>query len=77
MDDETRFCIAQQVDDNKNTANVRPLLQKGKAVAGTRPNTLISDGAPNFKIAYIKGIFYFKEPKYKAHQPYQVSGRPQ
>ncbi len=63
MDDETRFWIAQQVADNKNTADVRPLLQKGKAVAGTRPNTLISDGAPNFRIAYNKEYFTLKNPK--------------
>jgi hypothetical protein len=75
MDNETRFWIAPQVADNKNTADVRPLLQAGKAVTGTRPNTLISDGALNFKIAYNKE--YFKEHKDKAHQPYQVSGRPQ
>lgn len=63
MDDETRFWIAQQVADTKNTADVRPLLQKGKVVAGTRPNTLISDGAPNFRIAYNKEYFTLKNPK--------------
>ncbi len=63
MDDETRFWIAQHVADNKNTADVRPFLQKGKAVAGTRPNTLISDGAPNFRKAYNKEYFTLKNPK--------------
>jgi transposase-like protein len=30
MDDETRFLIAKQVSDSKNTANVRPLFKQGK-----------------------------------------------
>ena len=53
MDDETRFWIAQQVAETKNTADITPLFRKGKEVAGTRPNTLISDGAPNFHTALI------------------------
>jgi transposase-like protein len=54
MDDETRFWIAQQVADTKYTSNVRPLLQKGKELAGKRPNTFITDGAPNFHDAFNK-----------------------
>jgi putative transposase len=52
MDDETRFWIAQQVAETKNTADITPLFSKGKEVAETRPNTLISDGAPNFHTAF-------------------------
>jgi transposase-like protein len=48
MDDETRFWIAQQVSDTKYTADVRPLFAHAKSITGKRPNTLISDGAPNF-----------------------------
>ncbi len=52
MDDETRFWIAQQVADTKYTEDVRPLFQKGKVVAGKKPDMLISDGAMNFHEAY-------------------------
>ena len=62
MDDEARFWIAQQVADTKYTADIIPLFQKGKEVAGTRPNTLISDGAPNFHNAYNKEFFTNKKP---------------
>jgi hypothetical protein len=41
MDDETRFWIAQQVADSKYTQDVRPLFQKGKEVAGKKPDILI------------------------------------
>jgi len=52
MDDQTRFWIAQEVADTKNTADVRPLFQLGKVIAGKQPKTLITDGAPNFHEAY-------------------------
>ena len=32
MDDETRFWIAQQVAETKNTADITPLFKKGKEV---------------------------------------------
>jgi hypothetical protein len=47
MDDETRFWIAQQVSDRKNTSDIQPLFQEGKQIAGKKPNVLISDGAAN------------------------------
>jgi putative transposase len=63
MDDETRFWIAQQVADTKYTADVNPLFKKGKQIAGKRPNTLISDGAPNFNQAFNKEFWTRKNPK--------------
>jgi len=63
MDDQTRFWIAQQVADTKYTSNVRPLLQKGKELAGKRPNTFITDGAPNFHDAFNKEFFTLKDPR--------------
>jgi len=52
MDDQTRFWIAQEVADTKYTADLRPLFQSGKKIAGKQPRTLITDGAPNFHEAY-------------------------
>lgn len=74
MDDETRFWIAQQVADTKYTADVRPLFQEGKEVAGKRPAVLISDGAPNFHIAYKKEFFTLKNPKTKHIQHIRLQG---
>jgi transposase-like protein len=54
MDEQTRFWIAQEVADTKYTADVRPLFQLAKAVAGKTPKTLVSDGAANFHEAYLK-----------------------
>jgi len=48
MDEQTRFWIAQEVADTKYTADVRPLFQLAKAIAGKQPKTLVSDGAANF-----------------------------
>lgn len=48
MDDQTRFWIAQQVADTKYTSNIRPLSAQTKEIAQKRPNTIITDSAPNF-----------------------------
>ena len=53
LDDQTRFLIAQQVASTKYTADVRPLLELGKAVAGKKPKSF-TDGAANFHQAYLK-----------------------
>jgi putative transposase len=63
MYDETRFWIAQQVADTKNTGDIIPLYSKGKEVAGTRPNTIISDGAPNFHTAFNRELYTNKWPR--------------
>ena len=52
MDEQTRFWIAQEVAETKYTADVRPLFQLAKAIAGKTPRTLVSDGAANFHEAY-------------------------
>ncbi len=54
MDEQTRFWIAQEVADTKYTADVRPLFQLAKQIAGKQPKTLVSDGAANFHEAYLK-----------------------
>ncbi len=65
MDDETRFWIAQQVSDNRNTSDIQPLFMEGKQISGKKPNILISDGAPNFHVAYKKEFFTLKSPRTK------------
>jgi putative transposase len=60
MDDETRFWIAQQVAHTKNTADVSPLLAKGKEITKTRPKTFITDGGHNFHTAYEKELYTVK-----------------
>jgi transposase-like protein len=54
MDDQTRFWIAQEIAHTKFTADVRPLFQQGKKIAGKKPKFLITDGAPNFHEAFQK-----------------------
>jgi transposase-like protein len=57
MDDQTRFWIAQEVADTKNTADIRPLFKMGMKLAEKKPKTLITDGAPNFHEAYIQEFY--------------------
>jgi putative transposase len=63
MDDQTRFWIAQQVAETKYTSNVRPLLENAKELVGKRPNTFITDGAPNFHDAFKKEFFMINNPR--------------
>jgi transposase-like protein len=63
MDDQTRFWIAQQVADTKYTQDVRPLFQEAKELAGKNPDILISDGAHNFHLAYMKEFRTLKYPR--------------
>jgi putative transposase len=65
MDDETRFWIAQQISDTKNTADIKPLFKHAKNLTGRRPNTLISDGAPNFNDAFKNEFFTISNPRTK------------
>jgi hypothetical protein len=64
MDEETRFWIAQQVADTKNTADIPLLFRKGKRVAGTKPNTLISDGERTFIQHSIRSYGYTNFQQY-------------
>jgi len=63
MDDQTRFWIAQQVADTKYTSNSQPLFKDAKEIAGKRPNTMITDGAPNFADAFKKEFFTLKDSR--------------
>jgi transposase-like protein len=67
MDDETRYWIAQQVADSKNTEDVRPLLKQGKEHVGKKPKVLITDGAPNFHDAYLKEYWTRKKETRTEH----------
>jgi hypothetical protein len=54
MDELTRFWIAQEVAETKYTADVRPLFQLAKRIAGNTPRMLVSDGTANFHETYLK-----------------------
>jgi transposase-like protein len=54
MDDETRFWIAQEVADTKDTHDARHLFQTAKDRAGKRPSVLITDGLKSYHEAYLK-----------------------
>jgi transposase-like protein len=74
MDDETRFWISQQVSDNKNTSDVRPLFKKGIDITGKRPITLISDGAHNFHTAYKGEFSSWRKPRTKHIRHITIKG---
>ncbi|MGD0688322.1 MAG: DDE-type integrase/transposase/recombinase [Candidatus Bathyarchaeia archaeon] len=54
MDDETRFWIAQEVADTKDTHDARHLFQMAKDRAGKKPQILITDGLRSYHDAWLK-----------------------
>jgi transposase-like protein len=54
MDDETRFWIAQEVADTKDTHDARHLFQVARERAGKRPSVLITDGLRSYHDAWLK-----------------------
>jgi len=76
MDDEIHIWIAQQVADTKDTTDITPLFIKREEVAGTGSNTLISDGASNFKTPFNKELYTKKVATNQTHQPHMITRRP-
>jgi putative transposase len=54
MDDETRFWIAQEIADTKDTHDTRHLFQMAREKAGKRPGVLITDGLRSYHDAWLK-----------------------
>jgi transposase-like protein len=54
MDDETRFWIAQEVANTKDTHDARHLFHTAKKRAGKRPHILITDGLRSYRDAWLK-----------------------
>ncbi len=54
MDDETRFWIAQEVADTKDTHDARHLFQMAKEKTGKRPHILITDGLHSYHDAWLR-----------------------
>ncbi len=54
MDDETRFWIAQEVANTKDTHDARRLFQMARERAGKRPQILITDGLRSYRDAWLK-----------------------
>lgn len=54
MDDETRFWIAQEVADTKDTHDARHLFQMARDRAGKKPGVLITDGLRSYHDAWLK-----------------------
>jgi transposase-like protein len=54
MDDETRFWIAQEVADTKDTHDARHLFQMAKERTGKKPGVLMTDGLRSYRDAWLK-----------------------
>jgi transposase-like protein len=67
MDDETRFWIAQEVADTKDTHDARNLFQMAKERAGKKPQVLITDGLRSYHDAWLKEFRTNKQSESTVH----------
>jgi transposase-like protein len=63
MDDETRYWIAQEVADGKQTHDARSIFHEAKVIADKRPETLITDGLPAYHRAFNDEFFTKSNPQ--------------
>ncbi len=54
MDDETRFWIAQEAADTKDSHDAQHLFQMAKERTGKKPHVLITDGLRSYRDAWLK-----------------------
>ncbi len=60
MDDETRFWIAQEVANTKETHDARHLFRMARERAGKKPRVLITDRLGAYHLAYLKEFYTHK-----------------
>ena len=77
LDDETRFWIAKEVAGDKMSREAvdyaSDLFQQGKATAGKRPLTLITDQLRAYHLAYKREFYTLKGPRTE-HLTWQDQG---
>lgn len=74
MDDETRYWIAQEVAESKYKHDARKIFQLAKKVTGKKPDTLITDGLPAYRDAYMKEFWTLRNPRTKHIRHIKIRG---
>ena len=75
MDDETRFWIAQEVADTKDTHDARGLFHRGAEVTGKKPMTLITDGLHSYHEAFLKEYWRHELPRPQHIRQIRIQGQ--
>ena len=75
MGDETRFWIAQEVADTKDTHDARGLFRAGIEVTGKKPTTLITDGLHSYHEAFLKEYWRHELPRPQHIRQIRIQGQ--
>lgn len=75
IDDETRYWIAQEVADGKQTHDARNIFHEAKVIADKIPETLITDGLHSYKEAFRKEFLTTTTPKSQHINAIKLSGK--
>ncbi len=76
MDDETRFWIAQEVANTKETHDARHLFRTARERTGKKPRVLITDRLGAYHLAYLKEFYTHKlETRTEHIQEIRIRGK--
>jgi len=63
MDARTRFLLATQLTEQRETEDARRLFAEAKKRAGKRPEVIVTDGLQAYQKAYMKEFWTLKKPR--------------
>lgn len=63
MDHETRFLLASQISQRRETEDARRVFQKAKEVANNKPLVMVTDGLRAYEDAFKKEFFTLRNPR--------------
>ena len=63
MDEDTRYLLSSLVSKRREISDARRIFQKAKAVANTKPETIVSDGLHSYTRAFKKEFFTLRNPR--------------
>lgn len=63
LDRDTRFLLASQLTEQRESKDANRLFAEAKRKAGKRPKTIITDGLWSYQDAYMKEFWTLKKPR--------------
>jgi putative transposase len=63
IDRKTRFLLATQITEARESEDARRLFADAKQKAGKRPETIVTDGLQSYRDGYSKEFYTMKEPR--------------
>jgi len=63
MDKDTRFMLASQITEKRESEDARRLFAKAKTIVKVKPQAVVTDGLPAYRDAFNKEFFTLRKPR--------------